>query len=304
MDEIKTNDFDYSVLNDELAEKIKEKDYILIGLHSKYSEEVGKVLHEAQQVFSDYNNGGLFEKWYTSRGFKKRNVYNYIQIYNEVQSLHGDKLEVFQELPKSLQIEASKKSVDTELKEKILSGDITTHKQFKEMEQAKNKAEQRAKQAESQAETERKERERLELENKELANVEPEIIEKEVIKEIIPEHVNAELEQLERVVESQKLAFDEAKRELETYRLRDANSYDEEEARKEIQKLSDEADKSVLRFKIKVDRFIEEVAITSFMEGAIASCSDPTRKKLQDSVDYLKSFTKKMESTLKGRVEI
>src|SRR5699024_12124392 len=86
--------------------------------------------------------------------------------------------------------------------------------------------------------------------------------------EVIPEHVSAELEQLERVVESQKIAFDEAKKELETYRLRDANSYDEEEARKEIQKLRDEADKSVLRFKIKVDRFIEEVAINSYMEGA------------------------------------
>lgn len=197
---------------------------------------------------------------------------------------------------------ATEKGIPTD--EGYKSVDEATQKEMSDYRRDAKQAEKRAEQAEQQAEIERKERERLELENKELANVEPEIIEKEVIKEIIPEHVNAELEQLERVVESQKLAFDEAKRELETYRLRDANSYDEEEARKEIQKLSDEADKSVLRFKIKVDRFIEEVAITSFMEGAIASCSDPTRKKLQDSVDYLKSFTKKMESTLKGRVEI
>lgn len=59
-----------------------------------------KVFYEAQQEFSDYNNGGLFEKWYSSLGFKKRNVYNYIQIYNEVQQLHGDQLETFEELPK------------------------------------------------------------------------------------------------------------------------------------------------------------------------------------------------------------
>src|SRR5699024_10470289 len=192
---------------------------------------------------------------------------------------------------------------DEETIKKLDEEKISIHRAWTETKEKLEQAEKRAKQAESQAETERKERERLELENEELANVEPEIIEKEVIKEIIPEHVNAELEQLERVVESQRLAFDEAKRELESYRLRDANSYDEEEARKEIQKLNDEADKSVLRFKIKVDRFIEEVAITSFMEGAIASSSDPTRKKLQDSVDYLKSFTKKMETALKGRVE-
>src|SRR5699024_1357287 len=154
---------------------------------------------------------------------------------------------------------------------------ITTHKEYKDMMKERDEAEKRAKQAESQAETERKERERLERENEELANRKPEVITH--TEEVVPEHLSAELEQLERLVESQRIAFDEAKRELESYRLRDANSYDEEEARKEIQKLNDEADKSVLRFKIKVDRFIEEVAITSFMEGAIASSSDPTRKK-------------------------
>lgn len=199
---------------------------------------------------------------------------------------------------KGIPTEDGYKSIDKATQKEIAEYRKNTDEAIQKAEQA----ERRAKQAESTAEAERKERERLERENEELANRKPEVITH--TEEVVPEHVSAELEQLERVVESQKLAFDEAKKELETYRLRDANSYDEEEARKEIQKLSDEADKSVLRFKIKVDKFIEEVAITSFMEGAIASCSDPTRKKLQDSVDYLKSFTKKMESTLKGRVEL
>src|SRR5699024_2145634 len=121
------------------------------------------------------NNGGLFEKWYTSRGFKKRNVYNYIQIYNEVQNLHGEDLEVFEKLPKSLQIETSKKSADPELKQKVLDGDITTHKQYKDMLKEKEQAERRAQQAETQAQAEQKERERLERENEELASREPEI---------------------------------------------------------------------------------------------------------------------------------
>ncbi len=200
---------------------------------------------------------------------------------------------------KGIPTEDGYKSIDKATQKEIAEYRKNTDEAIQKAEQA----ERRAKQAESTAEAERKERERLERENEELANVEPEVIEKEVIKEIDNTDYDR-MKQLENIVESQKKAFDEAKKELETYRLRDANSYDEEEARKEIQKLSDEADKSVLRFKIKVDKFIEEVAITSFMEGAIASCSDPTRKKLQDSVDYLKSFTKKMESTLKGRVEL
>ncbi len=101
-----------------------------------------------QQEFSDFNNGGLFEKWYTSIGFKKQNVYNYIQIYNEVQNLHGDQLESFEQLPKSLQIEVSKPSHNSELKEKVLDGDIKTHKEYKELERQLKKRDEEKSQLE------------------------------------------------------------------------------------------------------------------------------------------------------------
>src|SRR5699024_10970362 len=72
------------------------------------------------------------------------------------------------------------KSVDEATQKEIAEYRMNTYEAIQKAEQA----ERRAKQAESQAETERKERERLERENEELANVEPKIIEKEVIKEI------------------------------------------------------------------------------------------------------------------------
>lgn len=301
--------------------KAKETHEKAVG-YFKVSEQYGyKFIMEVKKIRDDryYKELGFntFEEYCQKVwGFERSWVYKKIQAASKLsetdfvdfnQQFGQQKTFLLATMEDEQRKQATEKGIPTE--DGYKSIDEATQKEMadyrrnaEEAEQRAIKAEQAKQQAESQAETERKERERLERENEELANRKPEVITH--TEEVVPEHVSAELEQLERVVESQRIAFDEAKRELESYRLRDANSYDEEEARKEIQKLNDEADKSVLRFKIKVDRFIEEVAITSFMEGAIASSSDPTRKKLQDSVDYLKSFTKKMETALKGRVEI
>src|SRR5699024_4103834 len=137
-------------------------------------------------------------------------------VYELSINLDNQQRDNFLNSPKSLQKETMKKSAPEDMKQKVFDGDIKTHKEYKEelkrREEAEQKAkefEQRAKQAEQQAEIECKERERLERENEELANREPEVITR--TEEIIPQHVSAELEQLERVVESQKLAFDEAK---------------------------------------------------------------------------------------------
>lgn len=148
--EYSVDEFQYDSLPQKLSESIIEKENILNGIKHRYAKEVGKVFYDAQQEFSDYNNGGLFEKWYTSIGFKKRNVYNYIQIYNEVQNLHGDQLESFEQLPKSLQIEVSKPSHNSELKEKVLDGDVKTHKKYKELEKQLKQRDEEKSQLESQ----------------------------------------------------------------------------------------------------------------------------------------------------------
>lgn len=150
--EYSIEEFQYSSLPQELSDSIIEKENILNGIKHRYAKEVGKIFYEAQQEFSDFNNGGLFEKWYSSLGFKKRNVYNYIQIYNEVQQLHGDQLETFEELPKRLQLEVSKPSHNPELKEKVLDGDVKTHKEYKELEQQLKQRDEEKSQLESQLE--------------------------------------------------------------------------------------------------------------------------------------------------------
>src|SRR5699024_11212743 len=295
MNELSTEEFDYSLLSGELAKKIKEKDYILIGLHSKYSEEVGKVLYEAQKDFSDYNNGGMFEKWYTSRGFKKRNVYNYIQIYNEVQNLHGDKLEVFQELPKSLQIETSKKSVDAELKEKVLSGDITTHKQFKEMERAKKEAELRAKQAESQAEQARRSERIAQKQLDEELSKEPKVVER-VIED------TSKINRLEQELNLMKQKLEKESQDAETYR----------QLKKDIDKLESEKSQvirqinnvsSIGKFISKVERSFEEDLAPVKYSDAISelSNSDVAVESLEKIVSKVENWCEEIRGLMKDK---
>ncbi|PNZ87399.1 hypothetical protein [Staphylococcus devriesei] len=189
--EYSIDEFQYDSLPQKLSESIIEKENILNGIKHRYAKEVGKVFYEAQQEFSDYNNGGLFEKWYSSLGFKKRNVYNYIQIYNEVQQLHGDQLETFEELPKRLQLEISKPSHIPELKEKVLEGDIKTHKEYKELEHKLKQRDEQNAQLQSQVEQAQRSESiaRKQLEDEQ--NREPEVIEKYMEPEDYQETKNA-----------------------------------------------------------------------------------------------------------------
>lgn len=101
--------------------------------------QMGKELKEAQDELSN-NYRGVFEGWYTALGFKKQTVYNLINRYKlVVQNLDDSNL--IESLPKSLIYEVAKPSSDTELKQKVFDGDITTLKEYKELEKAKKEAE-------------------------------------------------------------------------------------------------------------------------------------------------------------------
>ncbi|MDT2597396.1 hypothetical protein [Enterococcus dongliensis] len=213
-----TSSFDYSLLDVETSDFLYEKENILIGIQSRYSREVGKVFFEAQQKLSNKGNG-TFEKWYSSIGFKKQNVNNYINIYKNVQSLDEPSAEIFDSLPKSLQNEMSKPSSNQELNQKVFDGDITTHKQYKELEkQLKAKDEQLSLQAKM---------------IDDLTEQEPEVIEKEVVVERIPadyETVKATNERLEKQLSSvrsdlkmKKIQYDLLEKNTESAKTLEAN---------------------------------------------------------------------------------
>lgn len=161
------NDFDYSTVGTETASKLKALSNQLDGIYQNYQVEVGEVLYQAQQELANYGDG-IFGKWVESKGISRRNGYNYINSFKFVQNLHKPQKEIFDTSPKSLQYEMSKPSANPELNQKVFDGDITTHKEYKELERKLKESEERNKRLEEQA-------------------LQKELIEKEVVVEKVPD---------------------------------------------------------------------------------------------------------------------
>lgn len=102
MNEIATNDFDYSLVGTETAHKLKALSNQLDGIYQNYSVAVGEVLFKAQQELSNYGTG-TFGQWVESNKISKSNAYNYINAYKFVQQLDEPKeKEIFSKQPQRL----------------------------------------------------------------------------------------------------------------------------------------------------------------------------------------------------------
>ena len=301
--EYSVDEFQYDSLPQKLSESIIEKENILNGIKHRYAKEVGKVFYEAQQEFSDYNNGGLFKKWYNSLGFKQRNVYNYIQIYNEVQQLHGDQLETFEELPKRLQLEVSKPSHIPELKEKVLDGDIKTHKEYKELERQLKQREEEKSQLESQLEQAQRSESIARKQLEEAEDKEPEVIEREVVKEVVPDEVQQQLEQFKQKFERESNNANELRDELQKYRnsFSDPNQAYEE---KELTRLERESSINAHKISISIQNFIKENSVETYRLDTVIKANPKSKERLEENVALLKEFTSNLEAVLNGRIVI
>ena len=134
MELAKQQEFDYSLVASDTAYKLRGLGNQLDGIYHNYSIAVGEVLYQAQQVLANHDNG-VFGQWVESKGISRRNAYNYINSYKVVQNLHNPKKrEIFLKQPKSLQFEMSKPSALPEANQAVFDGDITTHKEYKELE--------------------------------------------------------------------------------------------------------------------------------------------------------------------------
>lgn len=218
MNEIKQT-FDYSVVDTNTASflKLKEQEMHSIVLNS--SVQLGEKLIETQEKLAKYNTG-TFEKWFVSLGLKKQTVYNYINQAKFVHQMDESKqIEMFQELPMTLKTEISKPSAEPEAVELVLSGDIKTTKEYKELEkQLKAKDEQIATQARM---------------IDDLTEQEPEVIEKKVVVEKIPadyENLKTTNEQLEKQLSSvrndlkmKKMQYDLLEQNTESAKALEAN---------------------------------------------------------------------------------
>lgn len=138
--------FDYSELPKNEADELRKIEQVIKTETASYFTILGANFKAAQDLLANHS-GGTFERWYTAVGFKRQTVYRLIQRYEFMCSpkLGEHRTDVFEELPLSLSCEISKPSAPPELVEQVLSGDITSHKEYQKLKQELEKAESREK---------------------------------------------------------------------------------------------------------------------------------------------------------------
>ena len=296
MNEVSTN-FDYSIVDDSTAQFLKVKEQELQSIVLNSSIQLGETLIEAQDKLAKYGEG-TFLKWFESIGLKRQSVYNYInqcKFFHQMEKV--EQIEMFQELPTTLKTEISKPSAKPEAVEMVLSGDIKTTKEYRELEkQLKAKDEQIKLQAQM-------------IDN--LNEQETEVIEKEVIVEKIP-HDYQQLKQSTKIVdeitrENQAL---KAEQEALKQRIADSEKALQEKAKVEndeleqaqLKRLKRDADISVHKLIINMNQFVKEQAVTVYDSQAIAGANDETKQKLTDSISRVEKLLKQIKQEIGGEV--
>jgi hypothetical protein len=132
MNEIAKPQFDYSALDPQTTEFLKQKESNMRDAVGQAETVVGQELLEARNTLAKHGYG-CFGEWFESIGLKKDKVYALISRYELIVG-NSDKQELLERLPVSLVYETAKPSTDPALKELVLDGKITSHKQFKDLE--------------------------------------------------------------------------------------------------------------------------------------------------------------------------
>lgn len=296
MNEVSTN-FDYSIVDDTTAQFLKLKEQELQSIVLNSSIQLGEKLIEAQEKLASFKTG-TFEKWFNSIGLKKQTVYNYINQAKFVHQMDEYKqIEMFQELPTTLKTEISKPSAKPEAVEMVLSGDIKTTKEYRELEkQLKAKDEQIKLQAQM---------------IDDLNEQETEVVEKEVIVEKVPDDYQ-QLKQSTKIVDEITRENQALKAEQEALKQRIADSekalqekakieHDELE-QAQLKRLKRDADISVHKLIINMNQFVKEQAVTVYDSQAIAGANDETKQKLTDSISRVEKLLKQIKQEIGGEV--
>ena len=294
--------FDYSLVDNETADFLKEREYTINGIAEDARIKIGKELKKAQDKLANHDKG-VFYKWFESGGLNKHQVYYYINLVELSTNLDNVQKDNFLSAPKSLQKEVMKKDTPDGLKQKVLDGDITTHKEYKQLQQEKSELEQEKSQLESQLEQAQRSEgiARKQLEDEQ--DKEPEVIEREVVKEVVPDEVKQQLEQFKQKFERESNNANELRDELQRYRdsFSDPNQAYEE---KELTRLERESSINAHKISISIQNFIKENSVETYRLDTVIKANPKSKERLEENVALLKEFTSNLEAVLNGRIVI
>ena len=166
--------FDYSLVDNDTAEFLRSCEYEINGIAEDARVKFGKVLVKARKKLASHN-GGVFQKWYESGGLDRNNVYYYMDLYESSRNLENSQRENFLKAPKTVQKKVMQKNTPEKMKEAVLSGEVTTNKEFEAL---KKQYEQQLKQRDELIASREQENEILQSKLEDAENKEPEIIER------------------------------------------------------------------------------------------------------------------------------
>ncbi|MGC7672214.1 hypothetical protein ACP2YI_10735 [Staphylococcus epidermidis] len=302
MNELEQQEFDYSLVDNEIANKLKKYDEQLNRLYNNYTIEVGEILYNANKEFSNPKDG-TFIKWVEYKGFKRQSAYNYISVYKAFQNLESiDDQKNFLSQPKTLQYEMSKPSANKEANEAVLNGEVKSTKEYKELERKLKQRDEQNSQLQSQVEQAQRSESiaRKKLEDEQ--NREPEI--KREVKEVIPPHVKAQLSDRQQMIDAKDKEIKQLQERLtkaeEQKQKFEKQDYLEED--EQIASISFQVESTVLEIKDNINRFLNENASTAFREAAIARASEKTKNQIYDGVEELEAFCRTMRQSLNSNV--
>jgi hypothetical protein len=139
--------FDYSTVDADTASFLQEKANRITEIRIKSVVAIGKEFKEAQDRLAN-NKTGTFQSWVKSLGIDPKTAYNYINGFNYImENFHN--IEDAEKIQPSLLFAASKPSAPKELSDKVAAGDITSHKQYKELEKKLKDVEDRLERTDS-----------------------------------------------------------------------------------------------------------------------------------------------------------
>lgn len=177
--------------------------------------------------------------------------------------------------------------------------DEMTVKELREVKKALQQAEQRAAQAEATASVEANSAKHFEKLWQQAKNQPPRVETKTV--EVVPDHLKKKIEKLEFDNNDLRHGYQSAKDKLKEYELRQVDDYDAEQTQRELEKLQKEADLATVNVRIAFKQFVEKAAITSYMQGAIATASQMEKERLNELVEAAEQILNQTKLALRGR---
>lgn len=158
--------FDYSGLDDQTVATLHSAENIIRSARKEYVIKVADAVGMAHdELVANCDKRGnqysenTFRAWCASVGIGKDAAYRLLQVSNLLESSTPNEQKILKQASPSLLYAAARPSAEPEAVAALKGGDITTHKQYRELE-AQLKAEREAREkAEHEAELDRKERE-------------------------------------------------------------------------------------------------------------------------------------------------